>query len=99
MNDNHELRSRVGHARLLGKLPALVVFIYLGLLVIPILAAIDVFADFPRGDQDWKIYLTYWPPTMLLCALIGLLADGLETFLSKYDNSNDVEPSEIGHNK
>jgi hypothetical protein len=99
MKENHDLRSRRRSSNFFGKFPALVVFIYLGLLAIPLLAAIDLFTDFPPGDQDWKTYLTYWPPTMLLCALVGLLADGLGRFLSRHDMPNEVQPSDMGRNK
>ena len=69
----------------------IVIFVYLGLFALPALALIDVFIDFPRGDQDWKIYLMYWPPTMLFCALIGLLADGLARFLPGKDKPHEVK--------
>lgn len=61
--------------------PVTAVFIYIGLTITPAVALIDVFFDFPRGDQDWTIYLMYWPIIMLFCAFLGLLADGFERFL------------------
>jgi len=90
MKVHHILRRLRLVARFLRKLPATAVFAYLGLVAIPVLALIDVLVDFPRGDQDWKIYLMYWPATMLFCALIGLLADGFEKLLLNKDKRNDV---------
>ena len=65
------------------------IFVYLGLFALPVLALTDVFIDFPRGDQDWKTYLMYWPPTMLFSVLIGLLADGLARFLLGWDKNQE----------
>ena len=90
MNVQHMLHYFRPAASFLGNLPACAVFVYLGLIAVPLLALIDVFVDFPPGDQDWAVYLMYWPATMLFSALIGLIADGFERLLSKKGRRHDV---------
>jgi len=94
VTDEHELR----HFRLFtwysNRLPVTAIFIYIGLAVTPGLALIDVFVDFPRGDQDWTIYLMYFPPIMLFFALVGLLADGFEKLLFINDKPDDQQSSD-----
>ena len=87
--ENRFLRA----ARFLGKLPATAIFVYLGLVAIPVVALVDVFIDFPRGDQDWRVYLMYWPTTMLFGALFGLLADVFERLRSTKGKRDDISMS------